>query len=234
MLWFLDDGSAYVIDNKPADPDSPVVRSPKIANIINIETVSVHSLRIKLYALNPDEDTDITLEIGETYDIMYITEGGLKVARGTLKLIDTTIPDTCVRYIGEFNETVNTAWIGLDCSTEGHSDKRKIYIASIRAIQKVENEDDYTPLETSYDDLSVTGKLNVILDLLPGMDNKLSQIISNLYKHDRDIKAKLNNMTCAEKLQYIIDNLCPETETENSTTTTEREPSNPIILNGDA
>lgn len=200
MIWFMDDGSSYTIDNRPADPNAKINRSLSRVNILNIETIAVHSLRIKLYGPTEEDDIDLTLEIGNTYDIMYVTEGGLKVARGVLKIIDSSIPDTCTRYIGEFNPTINTAYIGLDCSTEGHSDKRKIYIASIRNIQKVEED---TEDMVAINDPTDSEKLDSIMKLLPSMDSKLDQLICKLFAHDKNITTRLENMDPNQKIDYI-------------------------------
>ena len=225
MLWFLDDGSAYTIDNRPSDPNERVNRSLKNINVLNIETVAMHSLRIKLYGPTEEEDIDLILEIGKMYDIMYVTEGGLKIAHGVLKLIDSTIPDTCTRYIGEFNSTVNTAWIALDCSTVGKSDKRKIYIASIRFIQEVEDPE-YNELSVELEDMSDSQKLNEILEQLPILNTKLDKILLNLFKHDSDIKFKLDKMNPAEKLNFIISYLSGEEFTDKIEVNTDhREPS---------
>lgn len=213
MMWFLDDGAAYTIDNKPADPNDRISRSDKITRILNIETVAVHSLRIKLYGPTEEEDTDLILEIGQMYDIMYVTEGGLKVAHGVLKLIDSTIPDTCVRYIGEFNSTVNTAWIAMDCSTLGHSDKRKIYIASIRGIQKVEDEN-YVPMEVDASDLTDSQKLDTLVDYIPTLDHKIDQHIADEAAHHAEeadqfaqLMAKLGEMPYDDKVNYLYDKM---------------------------
>ena len=201
MIWFMDDGSSYTIDNRPSDPNAKINRSLSKVNIINIETVAVHSLRIKLYGATEEDDIDLTLELGKKYDVMYVTEGGLTVARGTLKIIDSAIPDTCTRYIGEFNSLVNTAYIGMDCSTEGNSDKRKIYIASIRAIQEVIDEE--TEQLIAENDLTDSEKLDYVVSLLPGMDEKLNKLLNKLAIHDKHIAGKLDNMNLIEKIDYL-------------------------------
>ena len=201
MLWFLDDGSSYTIDNRPSDPNAKINRSLSKVNIINIETVAIHSLRIKLYGATEEDDTDLTLELGKKYDIMYVTEGGLTVARGILKVIDSAIPDTCTRYIGEFNSLVNSAYIGMDCSTEGNSDKRKIYIASIRAIQEVIDEE--TEQLIAENDLTDSEKLDYMMSLLPGVDEKLNKLLNKLAVHDKHISGKLDSMNLIEKIDYL-------------------------------
>lgn len=200
LYQFYDDGNMYVIDCKPGDPSDPVIRNEKFHSIVNIETIAMRSLRIKLYAMNEEDDTDVILEIGGSYQITYITEGGLKVATGVLKIIDSSIPDTCVRYIGEFNQRVATAWIGMDCSKPGMSDKRKIYIAAIRAITPIEPEDiGTTQSEVNAETMTDTEKLNYIM-------GKVDRIIAKVADND-EIMAKLNEMDPTEKLDYLIDTL---------------------------
>ena len=207
LLEFFDDGTAYFPDNISGNIENPPVRSAIVSNIINIETLAFRSLRIKLYAVKEEDDIDIILEVGKTYSVTYLSEGGLKVATGMLKLIDSTIPDTCTRYIGEFNETVATAWIGLDCSTTGKSDKRKIFIASIRAIEEVPEDDpDYVPPTIEPDGLTDSQKLNTILEMLPSCNNKLTKILSKVNDPDLvSVMNKLSDMVPTEKLEYLIE-----------------------------
>ena len=206
LLEFYDDGSAYLPDNTPGNIEFAPIRSPLASNIVNIETLAFRSLRIKLYAVKEEDDIDLVLELGKTYSVTYLTEGGLKVATGVLKLIDSTIPDTCTRYIGEFNETVATAWIGLDCSTTGKSDKRKIFIASIRTIEEVPEDDpNYVPPTVDSDGLTDSQKLNTILELFTRCGNKLDLILSKVENPDNaSIAKKLEDMDPTEKLEYLI------------------------------
>ena len=206
MLWFYDDGSYYILDNKPADPSSPVVRSARVAGIVNIETVLCRSLRIKLYGVKEEDDVDLTLELGKGYSVTYITEGGLKVAKGVLKVIDSSIPDTCVRYIGEFNETTITSWIGLDCSTTGNSDKRKIFIASIRAIEEVSDDPDYQAPEVNPEDMSYTQRLTYLINSIPDIKKALNKILCKVRDNDQ-IMTKLKNIEENELADIMIQDL---------------------------
>ena len=204
LMEFYDDGSYYIPDNKPGDPSAPIPRGLTASSILNIETLAMRSLRIKLYAMKEEDDTDILLELGKGYSITYITEGGLKVATGVLKIIDTTIPDTCTRYIGEFNETVATAWIGMDCSVVGKSDKRKIFVASIRAIEEADITDpDYVAPDVDISDMSDTEKLNKMLEYINGFIPKLDQILLKVADND-EIIPKLEEMGPTEKLDLIL------------------------------
>lgn len=200
LYQFYDDGNMYVLDCKDGDPSLPVLRNEKFHNVVNIETLAFRSLRIKLYAMEEENDTDIVLELGGCYQITYITEGGLKVATGVLKLIDSAIPDTCVRYIGEFNQLVTTAWIGMDCSVPGKSDKRKIYIAAIRAISIVDPAElGIKQSEVDTDTMTDSEKLNYMI-------GKIDQILKKVADND-EIMAKLDEMDPTEKLEYIINTL---------------------------
>jgi len=215
-LEFFDDGHLYV-PQTPVDPaEGQIVRSEIASRIVNIETLAFRSLRIKLYALKEEDDTDIVLEIGKQYAITYTTEGGLKVANGILKIIDSSIPDTCTRYIGQFNETVATAWIGMDCSVAGKSDKRKIFIASIRAIEEVpEDDENYIPPTVDVEEMSDSEKLNIILNMMPDFNSKLDIIIHNLATDTDDIIDKLNELDPTQKLAYIISKLDDTTPFDN-------------------
>ena len=196
LYQFYDDGNMYVLDCKDGDPSLPVIRNEKFHSVVNIETIAFRSLRIKLYAMKEEDDTDLILEIGNCYQITYITEGGMKVAIGVLKLIDSAIPDTCTRYIGEFNTTVATAWIGIDCSKPGKSDKRKIYIAAIRAITPIDPEElgiQQTSVDT--DTMTDSEKLNYII-------GQLDKILKKVADND-EIMAKLEEMDPTEKLDYL-------------------------------
>jgi len=206
MVWFYDDGATYMLDSRPADPVTPVLRSAQANNIINIETVLVRSLRVKLYSVNEEDDIDITLELGRKYAIAYITEGGMKVAKGILKVIDSSIPDTCTRYIGEFNSNTITAYIGLDCSTEGNSDKRKIYIAAIRDIKDITEEDADITLDT--ESLSDSQKLTLLANGIPFYKQILEEILDKVTDpSNADIMEKLRDMDPDSKLKYIIDKI---------------------------
>ena len=198
-----DDGCMYVAED-PLDPNAPIIRSSIAGKVINIETLAFRSLRIKLYAMNEEDDIDLVLEIGKQYAVTYMSEGGLKVANGVLKVIDGSIPDECVRYIGQFNETVATAWIGLDCSTAGKSDKRKIFIASIRGIEEVpEDDESYIPPTVDVEGMSVSDKLNTLLDIMPGFSNRINLILAKVADNDQ-IMDKLAELDPTERIAYII------------------------------
>lgn len=115
----------------------PPINRDDIPNIINIETTLKLSLELTLYGVTEKDDKKVTLETGKCYTVKYITECGLQVITGILTIIDSNIPLTPLRYVGEYNnEYVDTCYIGLDCSTVGKSDRRKIFISSIRDIKE--------------------------------------------------------------------------------------------------
>ena len=113
-------------------------RDPLISNVMNIETSVIKTLKVTLYGTKKEMDKTIEMKVGNRYAVTYITEHGLFTSIGYLELISESVPDTCTRYINTSNHSVaSTAYIGMDCSTEGHSDKRKIYIATIRYIKEL-------------------------------------------------------------------------------------------------
>ena len=139
-------------------------RTTLVNTFVNIQSYIDKILVIKLYGITKDLDKTIKLKIGNKYCISYITERGLATVTGVFKEISENTPDECITYIGNFGNITTTAYIGLDCSTEGQSDKRLIYIGSIRNIQEIydENDDPYNNLTQeekiikSYSDLQTT------------------------------------------------------------------------------
>ena len=108
-----------------------------VSNIINVESKLILSLQIKLYSVTEEDDVTIVLENNKKYKITYLTESGVKEITAILKYIDYNIPTDCVRYIGEYNNVTNQAYIIVDASTEGNSDIRKIFIKSLRGIEEI-------------------------------------------------------------------------------------------------
>lgn len=117
-------------------------RNMIVNNFVNIETYIDKILTVTLYGLTKEYDKTIKLKIGNKYCVTYITEAGIQTITGVFKELSDNIPDNCLRYIGNFNSVTSAAYIGLDCSTIGASDKRLIYIASIRYIEEIFDEDD--------------------------------------------------------------------------------------------
>lgn len=119
-----------------------VNRNMIVNNFINIETYIDRILTVTLYATTKDKDETVRMKIGNKYCITYLTEQGLQTITGVFKEVSENVPDECLRYIGNFNSVTSAAYICLDCSTIGSSDKRLIYIASIRYIKEIFDEDD--------------------------------------------------------------------------------------------
>lgn len=118
--------------------NSEIIRDPLMYNVVNIETAIIKTLRVTIYGTSAVQDKTIDMQTGKRYAITYITEHGLIMSVGRLEVIGDSVPDTCTRYINTNNlAAASSAYIGLDCSSEGRSDKRKIYIATIRYIQEL-------------------------------------------------------------------------------------------------
>ena len=121
-----DDGSPY----KPDDSEASVygiTRSSLLSNFVDIETSIEKILNITIYGIQESMDTTIKMHIGNRYAVTYVSESGLKTAVGCLKVISDGIPDECMRYVGQYNAAATSAYIGLDCSTEGLSDNSWYY-----------------------------------------------------------------------------------------------------------
>ena len=117
-----------------------VIRDPLVSSVVNIETTVIKTLKITLYGNTTEKDKTVEMKTGSRYAVTYITEHGLVTSIGCLELISDSIPDECTRYINGTNvAAVSSAYIGLDCSTEGYSDKRKIYISTIRLVQELDD-----------------------------------------------------------------------------------------------
>lgn len=123
-------------------------RNTIVNNFINIETYIDKILTVTLYGPTKEYDKTVKLKIGNKYCITYITEYGLQTTTGVFKELSDNIPDDCLRYIGNYSSVTSAAYIGVDCSSVGCSDKKLIYIASIRYIEEVfdEDEDPYASL----------------------------------------------------------------------------------------
>lgn len=142
---------------RPEHPDSyytnpPFIPSAKecncklpdrfpVSNIINVESKLIISLKITLYGITEEDDITIILENGKKYKITYITEEGVKQVTGILRYIDSNIPTDCIRYIGEYNEVTDFAYIIVDGSTDANSNIVKIFIRSLRSIEEIKEEE---------------------------------------------------------------------------------------------
>lgn len=200
-----DDGCPYLPDD--SESNGEIIRNPLTYNLMNIETKLKYSLWIKLYGTKEDMDKELTLEIGKRYAITYLTERGIDIADGTLQVISPSIPDECRRYIGEYDDNAKSAYIGIDCSTTGKSDKRMIYIASIRYIEELEDGEDYdNPLNnpTDIEMMSDSQKLSAILELL--RDNLPCPCTEDQpTEHEKHV-------SYVEQVLSALKDICPELE----------------------
>ena len=135
-----------------------VNRDAVITNLANIESSIDKVLTITLYGAKKDLDKTIKMRIGNKYCVTYLTERGLTTVTGIFKELSENVPDKCTKYIGNYTSVTSSACIGLDCSTSGSSDKRLIYIASIRYIEEIFEEGD-----DPYGDLTQDEKLRKML-----------------------------------------------------------------------
>lgn len=185
----FDDGSEYKED--PANTDSTdgnlgVARGSKDYMIVDIESQIIKSLKITLYGLTEEEDRVYTLEVGKRYAITYITQQGIRTADGYLRFLSTSIPDDCTRYIGNYSNSALQAFLGMDCSTKGVSDKRKIYVVTIRDIKPLEDDSDYTPPTDE-------NSANVML----------SEVLARLNKATKELEALNKSDICMDVLENI-------------------------------
>lgn len=164
-----------------------IIRHSLMNNLVNIETSITKVLTITLYGTTKDLDKTIKMVVGNKYCVTYITEQGPITVSGKLTEISTNIPDDCTKYIGNFSSVTTAAWIGLDCSTDGSSDKRLIYIASIRYIEELfdDNQDHYPTL-------SSTEKLELMLTKLT---TSLATIEEYIASNNEDNNDTNNNDT---------------------------------------
>lgn len=143
-----------------------IVRDPLMYNVVNIETSVVKTLKVTIYGITQDQDKTVEMKTGNRYAITYITEHGLITSVGRLELISDSVPDECTRYISSANmAAASTAYIGMDCSTEGNSDKRKIYISTIRYIQVIDDDK-----STDAEDANLDNSENIELDESPTIE----------------------------------------------------------------
>lgn len=140
-----------------------IVRDPLIYNVVNVETSIVKTLKVTLYGVSKDMDKTVEMKQGGRYAVTYITESGLITSVGYLELISDSVPDECTRYINSSSAaTASSAYIGMDCSTEGHSNRCKIYIATIRSIQDLNDDEEAETIETK----SMRERLQELLDAI--------------------------------------------------------------------
>lgn len=129
--------------------------------LVEIESRVDKVLTLVLYRENNNDDKTVKMRIGNKYTVKYTTTDGIVTATGVFKVLSENIPDDCTRYICNYSSASTAAYIGMDCSSVGVSDKRLIYIATIRDIEEVfDNEVD------KYDDLTQTEKIQLMVSEL--------------------------------------------------------------------
>lgn len=216
-----EDGSSYIEDQNGAESEVFGMARPGVEYMImDIETKIKKTLIVTIYGATEEDDKTIEMEIGKRYAISYMTEYGLHHADGYLRYISSSIPDECTRYImgGQNNPTeVALSFIGLDCSTKGISDKRKIYIASIRAVEALADDEDYVPPvdqdNATYALYQVLASLNDAVNALKAMNE--SNICQQVLEYVEDTNTKV---------RQLIDNIEPVPDTPPEEEPTEENP----------
>ena len=189
-----------------------IVRDPLMFSVVNIETSIIKTLKVTIYGTSAEQDKTVDLKMGNRYAITYITEHGLITSVGRLELISESVPDACTRYINTTNmAAASTAYIGMDCSTEYNSDKRKIYIATIRYIQEINDGDE---VENVITEVSLKDRFEKLLIGLE--ENNLTARTTNLLNEiDKyEIMLRIDKLlTNAEndelksRLEKLLDNI---------------------------
>ena len=178
-----DDGAPYRVFEEPSycltcNRCNKIQRNNLLFNIVNISSSIDKILTITLYGTSKNLDKTIKMKIGNKYCISYLTENGVQTVTGIFKELSPNMPDECVKYIGLYSSVTTAAYICLDCSTEGQSDKRLIYIASIRHIEELfDDEND------RYKDLSQIEKIRLMVS---DMTSTLDKINEYLEENNKD------------------------------------------------
>lgn len=149
---------------------SRIDRNVLLTSIVNVESSIDKVLTITIYGVTEDLDRTIRMKIGSKYCISYATENGLQTVTGVFKELSPNVPDECTKYIGNFSSVTTAAYICLDCSTTGSSDKRLIYIASIRFIEEIFDEGD-----DKYANYTQDEKLSLALNSVDSIIEKIGQ-----------------------------------------------------------
>ena len=178
-----DDGAPYRVFEEPSycltcNRCNKIQRNNLLFNIVNISSSIDKVLTITLYGTSKNLDKTIKMKIGNKYCISYLTENGVQTVTGIFKELSPNMPDECVKYIGVYSSVTTAAYICLDCSTEGQSNKRLIYIASIRHIEELfDDEND------RYKDLSQIEKIRLMVS---DMTSTLDKINEYLEENNKD------------------------------------------------
>jgi hypothetical protein len=197
----FEDPDSYIADESGAESIG-IVRPGSKYMILDIETSIIKTLKVTIYGATEEDDKTILMQVGKRYAITYMTQSGLRTADGYLRYISSSIPDECTRYISATNPTeVALSFIGLDCSTKGISDKRKIYIASIRGIEALADDEDYIPPvdkdNATYTLYEVLAALNKATEALKEMNenNVCQQVLSGIDRIETDLLDLIERVT---------------------------------------
>lgn len=215
------DESAYTVNANCIDcpfDTNDIVRDPLMFNVVNVETTLIKSLKVTIYGTSSEQDKSIDMKIGNRYAITYVTEHGLIMSVGRLEIISDSVPDTCTRYLNATNmSAASSAYIGMDCSTEGCSDKRKIYIATIRYIQELKDN------EIAENVITTKTTKERLIELLNNIENYelIARVIALLSKaEDNNLMDRIINILSEveqNELSSRIDNLLDEVDGFNAT-----------------
>lgn len=182
---YHDDGTPYTAPEESGSGE--ISRNEVAASIVNVETKLITALEVKLYNIDRAKDKTILMEIGKRYAVRYITENGLKTADGYLRIISSGIPDYCVKYIGNYTKESQQAYIGMDCSKKGVSERNLIYIHTIRDLIPLEDDADYEPPkdDRDYADLSTQAKMTLMLEKFDECHDGAVQITPIMYPDEQ-------------------------------------------------
>lgn len=135
----------------------PILRDEQVGNIIKVESKIVQSLSLKLYSCIADNDVEVKIEIGNKYQIKYITELGVINCTGIVK-------DLKAAQLSETDQYTNANgyYLVVDCSTEGQSMVHNILISSIRDIIEVVDVEDFA---TTFNETQIEAINNMLSDI---------------------------------------------------------------------
>ena len=209
-----DDGIPYSLD-KPVWTGSRTY-SPIVSNFVNIETSIKKILKVVFYGTSEEYDKTIEMEVGKRYGITYVTEIGLRSCEGTLREIANSIPDDCTRYVGEYNAVTQNAYIGMDCSVAGNSDKKMIYVATIRDIEELGEDENYESFITDDERLTDTQKLLKAIGLLRELKQLEITDSESISAAIDEVDGKINNIDATTvRTEEAVNTIIGKLETMN-------------------
>ena len=180
-----DDGYPYLSNSYLKEPSccigcgrctrNGVSRNQLLSSVVNVETSCEKIITITFYGTSEDLDKTVTLHVGDKYCMSYVTENGVESVTGILKGVSQNMPDECTMWIGQYGNTVTTAYLELDCSTEGKSDKRMIYIASLRHIEEI-----YDAAYEEWEHLTQYEKLTLMTQKVTDMKFEIQKVVEAL------------------------------------------------------